>query len=68
MCSHFNEMTSTVLVVQIEHNYHRLTLPFPVSVDCPSDVTAVTDNGNVAVAIVDSDDYDRRRSYKYVRA
>lgn len=50
------------------HHYHRLALPFPVSVDCPSVVGAVTDNGDVAVAAVDNDDFDRLRSYKYVRA
>lgn len=53
--------------MQSERNYHLLTLQFPVNDDCPLVVAAVAYNDNDAVAIVDNDDFDRPRSYKYVR-
>lgn len=55
------------VILQIERNYHRLTLQFPVSVDCLSVVAAVGGKGNVVVATVDNDYSDLQRLYKYVR-
>lgn len=53
--------------LQIECNYHRLKLQFRVSGDCPSVVAAVAGEDNAVVAIVDNDDFDQQRLYKYVR-